>query len=194
MTDTTEVPAVEKPKRKVVAVKGYVIPEKDELSRHATPDAEALSFTFPDTGDEYLIALGDIGAGCVKAATFHGLAQKLGDSYAGKSGDEAVEAFETVLERLKADDWVRMGEGPGTRPSMVADAIKAAIEKGGETVDEERYARIMEKVKGPEARKAALATPAFAAEYERIKSERAAEKYAKAAAKAAEGPTDLGDY
>lgn len=190
MTDQTEANAAEK-KRRTVAEKGYLIEGEEKPARHASPEATALIFKFPETDDEYVIKLDEIGADCLKAATLHGLAQKLGDAYAGKSGEDAIEAFETVLERLKANDWVKPSEGPGTRPSLVADAIRAALVEHGETVDDDRYQEIIEKVKGSEARKKALANPIFAAHYERIKAERAAAKAAKMAEKAKAAPADV---
>lgn len=164
-----------------------------EISSHASADVISLSFAFTD-GPTSEIVLSDLSADVLKAAAAHGLSQKLGDSYAGKDGDEAVEAFGTVLEQLKGGEWIKVGEGVGTRPSMVADAIKAALEASGETVDEDRYKLIVEKVKGNDARKAALANAAISAQYERIKAERAVERASKAEEKASGVEADLSGF
>lgn len=183
-------------KRRSVASKTYIDAQGNE-SRHASPEAVTLRFTFEESGKVYDITLDEIGEKCRAAAMFHGLAQKLGDSYSGsKTGEEVIENFETVLERLRNDDWVRVGEGAGagTRPSLVADAIKAALEEAGEVVDADRYASIREKVKTPESRKGALANPVINAHYERIKAERAAERAKEAKAAAKGQKVSLGDF
>lgn len=167
-----------------------------EESRHASQDTTKLEFRFTD-GTVREVDLEKIGAKCKAAALWHGLSQKLGDSYAGAKGvvGDAIESLDTVLERLANDDWVKAGEGPGTRPSLVADAIKAALEKAGQTVDEERYATIREKVKGNENRKAALAIPEVAVEYERLRLEAQQARFAKMSeAAAASGGAGLAAF
>lgn len=161
-----------------VCDKSYIDADGEE-SRYASPETVGLVFKFTD-GTERKVSLNSIGEKCKGAALWHGLSQKLGDSYAGAKGEvqTAIENFDTVLERLGNDDWVQQGEGPGTRPSMVADAIKAALEKGGQEVTEERYAKIRETIKDKDNRKAALAIPEVAVEYERLKVEAAQERLA----------------
>jgi len=172
--------------RESIAKKVYVDAEGGESS-HAGPNVVELRFDFSD-GTQIGVTKSNVGATCQIASFWHGLAQKLGDTYAGKTVAEAIEAVETVLERLAADDWVKAREGAGARPSLVVDAIIAALVAAGQVVDEARKAGIVEKTKDKADRDAALANPVIKAEYERIKAERAAARASKAAA-AAEGQT-----
>ena len=154
-------------------------------SSHAGPNVVALKFEFAD-GTEITIGKENVGATCQIAAFWHGLAQKIGDTYAGKTLAEAIEVVETVLERLAADDWIKAREGAGVRPSLVVDAIIAALKAAGQVVGDDRRAAIHDKTKTKEARDDALANPAIKAQYERIRAERATAK-ADAAARVAEG-------
>ena len=194
MTDTMTETETPKKKRASVAEKSYLYSD-GESGRHAKPGTEVLVFKFAD-GETYEVRGSDLPPAIMEAAAYHGLSQKLGDSYAGAKGNiaDARDAFETVLERLTNGDWVTVGEGPGTRPSMVADAVKAALEELGETVDEDRYAGIMEKVKGKDGREGALKNALVTKHYERIKAERAAEKAAKAAKNAEGADEDLSGF
>lgn len=179
--------------RQQVAVKTFIDGEGNE-SKHASPEAAVLRFAFSN-GTTHDISLDELPDNIKAAAAWHGLSQKCGDSYAGAKGDadEAVESFETLLERLKLGEWVRAREG-GPRPSLVVDAVVAALEEAGETVDDARKAAIVEKVKGKEARDATLANPVFRAHYERLKAE-AAKARAKKAADAAKGAElDLSNF
>ena len=111
----------------------------------------------------------------------HGLSQKLGDSYAGaESVDEAIERCTTIAERLQQGEWIKPRESAGPRPSMVVDAVVAALVANGEEVDDTRRAAIAEKTKGKEGRERALANPAIRAQYETIRATRAAKRAAKA--------------
>lgn len=180
--------------RTPVATKVFLNAEGEE-SRHASPEAVALRFAFAN-GTSHDIALTDLPSNIIDAAAWHGISQKLGDAYAGAKGDadEAVEAFETLIERLKLGEWVKAREGGGPRPSMVVDAIVAALQDNGEEVDDARRAAIMAKVKGPEARKGALANPVINAHYERLKLEAAKDRAKKAADKAKGAEASLGDF
>lgn len=181
-------------KRDSICKKVYIDPTADGgESSKPSPTTEALEFRFSD-GTVYRVTLDEIGPNCQTAFSWHGLSQKLGDSYADKKGtdiESRLESFGTVLERLQADDWVRPGEGPGTRPSLVADAVRAALLADGEDVSDERYAAIREKVKGADNRKGALANVKIKAHYERIAAERQTARAAKAAEDAF-GSEDVG--
>lgn len=180
--------------RTTICKKVYVDSEGNETS-HASPNVDRLEFRFAN-GTVLAVSEKDVGDGCRKAAFFHGLAQKIGDSYAGVKGDTttAIENASTVIERLMGDDWVKQGEGIGARPSLVVDAVIAALEEAGETVSDDRRKAIMEKVKGKEGREGALANPVINAHYERIKAARQAERAAKAAAAAQGKELELGDF
>ena len=119
----------------------------------------------------------------------HGTSQKLGDSFAGVKGDidKGIENAQTVVERLQSGEWVRARESAGPRPSMVVDAVIAALIDDGQTVDDERRASITAKVRTSEGRETAMRNPAIKAQYETLRANAAAEraKAAKARAKTA---------
>lgn len=65
----------------------------------------------------------------------HGLAQKLGDSFASAGGEveTAKELFFATLETLRSGEWAKAREGDGTRLNELIDAIArikgVAVEK-----------------------------------------------------------------
>lgn len=186
MSDTT--PA--KPKRKIFCKKVYV--NKDGgATRHASPDVDRLEFRF-ENGNVVTIKLTEIGKGCAKAAAWHGVAQKIGDSYnKAETADEAQESTETMLERLVADEWVKAGEGAGPKTGVLVQAIVNALTKSGEEVDEKRLAGIREKVSTKEGREGAMANAAILAEYKQLQAESAAKRAQKAADDAAKSDGKL---
>jgi len=166
----------------------------EEPSAHASPGAEFLRFSFAND-ESHDVKLSDFPQNVLDACAWHGLSQKLGDSYASaKTPEDAVESFETLYERLTGGEWVKAREGGGPRPSMVVDAIVAALVDAGEEVDDTRRAGIVEKVKTKEGRAAALANPAIKAQYEAVRAEaaKAKAKAAKDAAKTSE--SDLSEF
>ena len=180
-------------KRASICKKVYINSDGKETA-HASPDAESLEFRF-ESGETIVVELDSIADNCRRAATWHGISQKLGDKYAGKSVDEAHNEVATLLERLQQGDWIKAREaGAGPRPSVLVDAVVAALEENGETVDAERRARIKAKLADPDEKAAAMNNPLLKSHYERIKAETATAKAA-AAADLAEGvETNLGDF
>ena len=171
---------VAKATRKKFCSKVYVLKDGTE-SRHASPDVDRLEFRFTN-GNIVPVKLNEIGKGTARAAAWHGVAQKIGDSY-NKAVDagEAQEATETMLERLTQDEWTKPGEGAGPKTGVLVAAIVAALTKAGETVDEAREAGIKAKVADKAGREGAMANPAILAEYKQLQAEAAAERAAKAA-------------
>jgi hypothetical protein len=179
-------------KRASICKKVYINSDGKETA-HASPDADSLEFRF-ESGETIVVELDSIADNCRRAATWHGISQKLGDKYAGKSADEAHDEVATLLERLQQGDWIKSREGAGPRPSYLVDAIVAALEENGEVVDAERRATIQTALVPKEAKAKAMANPLFKSHYERIKAEKAAERAA-VAAQSAEGiEADLGDF
>jgi hypothetical protein len=177
MSDTKE-------KRASVAKKSYA------------EDGSAATFTFAN-GHVLTVALADIPAAIQARLVLHGLGQKVGDAYAGVKGivDDAIENAEAIVEMLKNGEWTERAEGVGPRPSMVADAIVAALVKQGETVNETRAATIREKVKDKATREGALKNPLIKAVYEQMRLEKAAERVREAEKAAANAPTgNLGGF
>ena len=178
--------------REKICTKVYINVDGSEAV-HASPEAASLEFRF-ESGETIVVELGTIAENCVRAATWHGLSQKLGDTYAGKDASDAAEEVQTLLERLQSGDWVKAREGAGPRPTLVSAAIVAALEAEGQTVDQAREKAIHEKVNDPASRKSALANKKISAHYERIKAELAQEKAAKAETAAAGETVNLTAY
>lgn len=160
-----------------------------EETNNATPDAEAVVFRFVN-GNNHTVHLEDFPEHIRNALMWHGISAKLGDVYAGSKGDAdlAEETFLTAYERLVGGDWMKAREGVGARPSLVVEAIVAALEKAGEEVSDARREAIREKCKDKATRDAAIEDPAIKVEYERIKLDRQKERE-KAAREAAKGKT-----
>ena len=172
--------------RAKVADKVYITKSGEE-SRHASPDSERLEIRF--TGGEIVtVTLDAIGKNVRKACAWHGLSQKLGDAYAGKSGDEALENVQAVLERLQADDWVKARESAGPRISQLVEAVVAVLTKAGKKIDDAARSKIAELLKDKSARATALADPNVKAAYSAIQAAAAATRAEAAAAKAKAAP------
>ena len=177
--------ADEKAKRGSVCKKVFLDAAGDER-RSASVDAVQLEFRFTDA-DVISVKLSDFSEEMQTCFSWYGLSQKFGDAYAGVKGDVAdgIEEFESMMEQIISGTWVTEATA-GIRPSMVCDAIVAALEANGEKVDDERRDAIREKIKDPEKRKGATADPAVKAQLEKIKADRAVTR-AKDAAKKAKG-------
>ena len=175
-------------KKTGVCRKVYVSKDGTE-TRSATPNAERLEFRFTN-GNTHAVVLKDHGPVVATCLGWFGISEKYGNAYAGAKGDADAgeELFLSMQEQLKGGTWVERAEGLGPRPSLIADAIIAALENSGETVDDKRTLAIREKVKDKDIRDGALKDPAIKAEYEAAKAKRAAER-AKDAAAAAKGQT-----
>ncbi len=183
-TTTTKAP------RKKFCTKVY-LDEDGKESRHASPNVATLEFRF--TNDNVVsINLKAIGKGCAKAAAWHGVAQKIGDSYnKAETPDDAQEAAEIMLERLMSDEWVKAGEGAGPKTGVLVQAVVNALTKSGEEVNSEREAGIKAKVSTKEGREGAMANAAINAEYKALQAEAAATRAAKAAKAAVESDATL---
>jgi hypothetical protein len=205
-TDTTE-------SKKATVCKKTFLQEDGTRSAHATPETVGLEFAFAN--DRTHVVKDDDFTPAINACfTWMGRSEKLGNGYAGakkktdKDGgelaDNAEDMFLALYEQLGDGDWVKVGEGGGVRPSMLVDAIVAALIAEGEEVNDERRDLIALKLKAdgedvPEdvrqtadqKRKKALANPAINAEYERIKLAAQTARTNAAAAKAEESATPL---
>lgn len=168
-----------------VCKKVYI--DKDEVeTRSATAGSVELQFRFAN-GNSHKVQLADHPAEIVTCLGWFGISEKYGNAYAGAKGDAdaAEEAFLSMQEQLRGGTWVEKAE-VGPRPSLIADAIIAALNAAGQKVDEARAGTIREKVKDKPTRDGALKDPVIKAQYEAIKAARAAER-AKAAAVLAKG-------
>ena len=137
------------------------------------------------TGEIVLQEVAKLPAEIQNRLTLHGLSQKLGDSYASISDiGESIEACQSVQERLQLGDWVKAREGAGPRPTMVVDAVVAALIADGQDVSDERKAKIVTVLSDKDERKAALKDPVIKAQYEGIRAAAAAKRAKEAKAEA----------
>lgn len=153
-------------------------------SRSAVADESKFEMLFA-TGDKITVVRKDLPDAIWDAAGWHGLAQKLGDSYAGRkeSGDDPYENASAMLEQLVAGNWITESKATGPRIGLLVEAVVAAKVKAGKEVDE---AGIAERMKDKEHAKSARANPAVSVEYDRLVAERATAR-AKATAEKAKG-------
>ena len=172
--------------KKGVCQKVYISVDGAE-TRSASPTSDRLQFRFTN-GNIHEVQIADHNQEIVSCLSWFGISEKYGNAYAGAKGDAdaAEEMFLSMQEQLQAGTWVERSEGVGPRPSMIADAIIAALRSSKQKVDETRELQIREKVKDKAVREGALKDPAIKAEYEAAKAARAAER-AKKAAEAAKG-------
>lgn len=82
-------------------------------------------------GDVLEACLDDMPEDIRQRLALHGLAQKIGDSYAGVAdAEKARQNAEAVLARLKAGEWsARSGDGSGRGPSASVRELAQAISK-----------------------------------------------------------------
>ncbi len=169
-----EAPTTDDKKKKKASVckKVFILADGSESS-HADTNAVALEFRFTN-GHTHTVREDDNPDDINGCFAWMGRSEKYGNGYAGAGGDAnaAEELFEVLFERLAGGEWVKTREGGGIRPSMVADAVKAALVEQGETVDEVRYLTIKEKLKTADDRERALANKGIKAHYDRIRQER----------------------
>jgi hypothetical protein len=122
-------------------------------------------------------------------AAFHGISQKLGDSYAGAdSVDEARESAEAVRDNLLAGNWTAGREGGGGGVSILVQALFEATQHEGRTLEDcqELVADMSD-----EQRKGLRQLPQIKANMDRIAAERAQKRYEKSRAAAGNKPLDL---
>lgn len=174
--------------KKVSICKKVFIDGDGGESRSAKPGAVELQFQFTN-GNTHSVKLHDHPDAILTCLGWFGISEKYGNSYAKSDGsaDVAEEKFLAMQEQLVGGVWVTESEA-GDRPSMVCDAICAALEANGEKVDDERRTKVREMIKDKDTLAGAKKDPAVKAQLERIKAERAIAR-AKEAAKAAKDVT-----
>lgn len=139
------------------------------------PSADGVQFVFVD-GTKLDCNVGDLPRDIVERLAVHGLAQKVGDSYASaESVEEAIGNAKSVWENLKAGQWAtkaarggkfvealhRVTGKPydecltawqGMDDKQKADLRKhAAIKKAIADIEAENAARLAEQTKGEDA-------------------------------------------
>lgn len=151
-------------------------------SRSATSDADRLEFRFAN-GKTLVVDPEDFPGDVRAAAMWHGLSQKIGDSFAGADGDPdfAWSNAQAMVEQLNAGDWVTKREGTG---GMLAKAIAEVT--GNDLAEVARMLQAKTDVEKKELAKHPMVAPTIA----RMQAEAAAaraERLAKAAGDADTG-------
>ena len=168
------------------AKKRFVDTNGDKVSEPGA-DVAAITFEFADF-DDAMVALADIPEPIRVALAWHGLSQKLGDSYANaskKPAEDCYDSFQSTLERLVAGDWVKAREAAGARTSKVFEAVLAVMAKAGKPADDATQTAIREALSDKAERDRAMADARVKLAYEQIRLERAQARLAKIEAEAA---------
>ncbi len=162
------------------AKKGFVDASGERISEPGT-DVAAITFTFADFEDQ-MVSLSDIPEPIRVALAWHGLSQKLGDSYANaskKPAEDCYDSFQSTLERLVAGDWVKAREAAGPRTSMVLEAVLAVMANAGKPADDATQKVIGEALGEKSERDRAMADARVKLAYEKIRLDRAQARLAK---------------
>lgn len=149
------------------------------------PVAETVTYMFDDLRKEAQAAGVDFDA----CALAYGVKQIGSDGYAGRKqkGEAPWDMLEERMQDVLSGEYRSgAGEKRGASKTLLAEAVKRAIESQGTEVDADMFARITESLATEEAREAAKAQPKIAAAYEAIKAERAQERARKKAEAAAQ--------
>jgi hypothetical protein len=151
-----------------------------KATKAVSDDFSVITFTFSD-GDEVLeVRPREFSTEIQAALLAHGVAQKLGDSYAGVDAAQAHVAAKAVLAALQEGKWSQRVEGSsGPRVSQLAEALAAV---SGRTLDE-CVAKIATMT--DEEKKGLRSHPSIVQKLAEIKLLKAQEAARKAAEKAA---------
>ena len=154
---------------------------KNQIAKKDYSNPEGVIFAFAD-GENVEVTSSQFPAEIIGRLVQYGIAQKLGDEYAGAEGpEEARTAMTSLIERLQAGEWKQAREGGGgARTTMLAEALSRVT---GQDVSD-----CQEKIAGMEddAVKALKGHPQVEVELSKIKLERQQAALEKAQAKAAE--------
>lgn len=144
-------------------------------------DTGAFEVLFGD-GSKVELDVNKVNAELQKKAMFHGIAQKIGDSYAGAKGDftKARESAQSVIDQLLAGEW-RAARGEGEAKPRIGELSEAIARV--KSVDLATATAAVEKA-DDEKRKTWRAHPKVKAAIAAIRSEKAQAELAKAEASA----------
>lgn len=163
---------------------------KRVLDKDYAKDFSSVTIKLLELGEVITIDVASLPDNIRAQAICHGLLQKIGDTAAGKSGDEAAEAVMSITERIRAGDWNVVGDA-GPRPTLVAEAVMKVATADGVTFDRDAVIAKYTGKDGEPARKKALGNPAVKAAYEALRAEAAVARAA-AMAEKAKGATSTG--
>lgn len=104
------------------------------------PETGVASFDFGN-GKSLRVDVSELNEEIRTRLMFHGLLQKVGDSYAGAKGDyaKALESAQSVIDQLKSGEW-RAARGEGGTGPRLGELAEALARIKGVTVEEARAA------------------------------------------------------
>jgi hypothetical protein len=154
-------------------------------------DAGTIRFDFADGNGSITVNVDKFNDEVKRKAMFHGVAQKVQDSYAStETADEAYSAATATVKALDGGSWTvrTAGEGGGQLPMLVEALFRVIGQAEGKTIGE--CAELIESMDDGQ-RKGCRELPPIVAALDEIRAERALEKAEKSRAAAAGKALDL---
>lgn len=151
-----------------------------KATKSVKEDYSGVVFTFAHDDSVLEVNVADLPDEIKYALLCHGIAQKIGDSYASVDAGQARTAAEAVFEALKGGKWTQRTEGSsGPKTSQLAEALADVT---GRELDE---CVVKIATMSDDEKKALRAHPQVAAAMAAIKLQKAQAAAAKAAEEAA---------
>lgn len=182
-------------KRQTKAAVSYSV--DGDLENSLNSPTEECKFIHVEFADETTrkIEVAKLPANVIACATLQGVVTRFQRGYqVYKEVDKVIEAFDETMEDLSNGIWIEFAAGE-PKVTQLAKAVKMALEEKGETVDDERMAGIIDKLKNSDYAEKAKANPSVMAHLAQLQLEaaqRRADERRKAAANS-EGET-LSDF
>lgn len=152
----------------------------------------AIRFKFAN-GVNRDIGDGEFNSHVIDCAKWQGLATRIQRSYQNeKEIDKVIEAVDETIADLKNGVWIELGGDGEPKVTMLATAVKLALEDSGETVDADRFKSIIDKLANEDYRKKARANAVVAAHVANLKLESARQR-AMDAMKAAQSNSNVNE-
>ena len=104
---------------------------RNALAKKSYTDSGVV-FTFSDDGDAVTVDVSQFTPEIVAQLTLYGIAQKIGDAYAGtKTPQEARDEAESMVAQLVAGDWKAARESTGPKAGKTVRALFRIGERDG---------------------------------------------------------------
>lgn len=159
-----------------------------KINKVIREDLTGVDFTDVEGNVLLSVNLKDLPKEILTNLALHGIAQKVGDSYAGvKVQSEAVDKAKAVADRLVAGDWRAARQAASPRATQLAEALATAF---GKTLEEANAALAkLSEDQIKELRK----RPAIKLELQKIQAKKAAAKAKELEKEAAQDKKSMAD-
>lgn len=164
------------------------MPKQSKAKWEIDTEKFVVNLTILSSGDKVAFDLNDLSDEIISHLALHGAKQLLGDSFAAKDS-VPKESTAKKWATLSAGNWSAKREGGGPRISMLVEAVAATA--FGEGKEQSEIATAIEAM-SKDQQKGLKAHKDVDRQLERIKSERQAERLAKAEA-AGDDDTEIAD-